>query len=154
MAVDLELDPRAVVVADEAVVAAVEAVGVDLEAVQEAGLHDAGAPLEVGQEVVDPVELLVVVEGADAGGHDAGQEEAAVAGGRVRRQVEAPQGDPSGRGVRARVPDLELGQEHPANLSGPAALHAAGVASASEQPATERQALTPEGPPGAERGQT
>ena len=96
--------------------AAGEADPVGLEAVAQAGLRDAHAGLELEGEAVEVVEQLGV-ELVHVGRHDPAEEDAAEAGRRVHRQAQPTQGHPAGGRDRARVEDLELGQDHAITLT-------------------------------------
>jgi hypothetical protein len=83
------------VVGDQAVRARLESDSVHLQSVTQPGLGDAPPSLEFGQEAPGlGVEVLVQLRAE--GRSDPGEEDPAVARGRVRRQVEETQCDPPG----------------------------------------------------------
>ena len=95
MPVDLQL--QRLTPADQPVAAAVEPVHVGLEPVPQAGLGDVAAALQIPQQVLDAV-AHVVVQTAHSRGHDAGQQQAAEAGGGLGRQPQVPERDAPGGG--------------------------------------------------------
>ncbi len=101
--------------ADEAVEAAGQADPVLLEAVPEPRLRHAHALLELQGQTVEVVEQLGV-ERFHVAGDDAAEQEPAEPGRRRHRQVAAAEGHPPSRRDRARVEDLELGQDHRVTL--------------------------------------
>src|SRR5205823_9169413 len=94
------------------VATAVEPDDVDLEPVAQPRLGDAAVALEVVDEA-EELDQEVVVDGVHVGGHQPPEEDAARPRRRLGRQPPLPQRHPPGRHGGARVPDLELGQEHP-----------------------------------------
>ena len=98
--------------------AARQAVTVRLEPVVEARLRDAATRLEIGKE---PAEFLAQVVGeiGHVSGDDSAEQHPAETRRRVDRQQAATQRDTSCRGNGAAVPDLELGEEHPATVLTP-----------------------------------
>jgi hypothetical protein len=90
-------------------------VAVDLEAVAEAGLHDALAPLDLGDEAVQ-VGQEVDVDAGEVAGHDGAEEEAAEARWGLGREDEVAERHAPRGGEGARMPHLQLGQQHVGKL--------------------------------------
>jgi hypothetical protein len=110
-AVGAELECEVLAHAEQSMGAAGEAVPIDLIAVPQAWLQDALAPSDFGDEPAQ-VGQRVGVDRLNVRGDDRAQEKPAETGWRVDRQHEVAEGDAPRRRVRARVPDLELGQQH------------------------------------------
>src|SRR5688500_10246614 len=106
-AVVVELQPKRLAVAHEAMAAAVQPVHVGLEAVPHAGLDDATATRQVVEEAVDVV-ALVVVEPRGARADDGGEQHRPV----VVGEEEVAERDATRRRDRTGVPDLQLGEQH------------------------------------------
>jgi len=84
---------------------------VEREAVAQAGLDDALAPLDLVHETME-IGQQVEVDGAEVGGHDGAEQDAAESGRRVDGEHQMAERDAPRRGEGARMPHLELGQQH------------------------------------------
>ena len=112
----VEVEADLLAVAEQAVGRQGEAVAIDLEAMAQAGLDDALVPVDLVDQPVD-VGDEVLRDVTDVAGDDGAEQQAAEARRRVDGQHEVAEGDPPRRGQRPGVPHLELGEEHPVNLS-------------------------------------
>ena len=107
----VEVERDVVTFADESVLAPGEPVAIDLIAVAEPGLDDPLAELDLADQSVHAGHQ-VVVDAGQMSGHDGAEQQAAEARGRVDRQHHVAERDPPRRDGRARVPDVDLGQQH------------------------------------------
>ncbi len=107
----VEIEAQIVGVADHPVPAAGEPVAVDLEPVTQARLHDSVAALDLVDQAVH-VGMQLVVDAVDVTGDDGAEQQPTEAGRRVDGEDEVAERQAPGRHGRARVPHLELGEQH------------------------------------------
>ena len=107
----VEVEAQIVGVPDHPVPAAGEPVTVDLEPVSQARLHDPVAALDLVDQAVH-VGKQLVVDAVDVIGDDGTEQQPAEAGRRVDGEDQVTERQAPGRYCRARVPDLELGEQH------------------------------------------
>ena len=88
---------------------------IGLEAMPDAGLHDALAVLELAEQPAHRV-VILVVELLGAHRHDAPEEHRAEPGGRVEREVPATERETAGRRVAPVVEHLDLRQQHESKI--------------------------------------
>jgi len=110
-AVVVQLEHHLLADGNQLVATPVEPHDVGLEAVAEPRLGEAAVALQVVDQTQE-VDQQVVVDGLGVGGDQPAEEHPAGAGRRLGRQPVDTQGDAPGRDHGARVPYLELGQEH------------------------------------------
>ena len=96
-------------IADEPVAAARQADAIGLEAMTEAGLHDAVAELDVADQTME-IGKQIRVEVVDVRRDDRSEQDAAEPGRGIGRQRAVTERDAPSRRERARVPDDQLGQ--------------------------------------------
>ena len=107
----LEVEAQIVGVPDHPVPAAGEPVTVDLEPVSQARLHDSVAALDLVDQAVH-VGMQLVVDAVDVTGDDGSEQQATEAGRRVDGEDEVAERQAPGGDGGARVPHLELGEQH------------------------------------------
>ncbi len=107
----VEIEAQIVGVPDQPVPAAGEPVTVDLEPVPQARLHDPVAALDLVDQAVH-VGMQLVVDAVDVTGDDGAEQQPAEAGRRVDGEDEVAERQAPGGHGRARVPHLELGEQH------------------------------------------
>jgi hypothetical protein len=119
MALEVELECLAAT--DETPHRATQTVLIRLEAVADARLHDPLAVLELRHEDEERVEI-VRVQRVCADRDDAAEQQRTEAGRGVDRKDSVAECDASGRRVRAAMEHLELGQDHPSQVTGTVSL--------------------------------
>ena len=107
----VEIKAQIVGVADHPVPAAGEPVAVDLEPVTQARLHDSVAALDLVDQAVH-IGMQLVVDAMDVTGDDGAEQQPAETRRGVDGKDEVAERQAPGRHGRARVPQLELGEQH------------------------------------------
>ncbi len=107
----VEIEAQIVGVPDHPVPAAGEPVAVDLEPVTQARLHDSVAALDLVDQAVH-IGMQLVVDAVDVTGDDGAEQQPTEAGRRIDGEDEVAERQAPGRHGRARVPHLELGEQH------------------------------------------